>query len=91
MTEVTLTVDGMMCGMCEAHIKDAVRKRIPEAKHLSADHTKGTATFRLEKEMPKSMLTHELKSEFSPMGYELLDLETKEVEDKKGFFGKLFS
>ena len=26
MTKYTLVVDGMMCGMCEAHINDAVRK-----------------------------------------------------------------
>lgn len=29
---ITVQVDGMMCGMCEAHVNDAVRKATaPEA------------------------------------------------------------
>ena len=26
MTQTTLKIDGMMCGMCESHINDAIRK-----------------------------------------------------------------
>ena len=26
MVQTTLKVDGMMCGMCESHVNDAVRK-----------------------------------------------------------------
>ena len=26
MLKITLGVDGMMCGMCESHVNDAVRK-----------------------------------------------------------------
>ena len=26
MTKTTLSIDGMMCSMCEAHINDAIRK-----------------------------------------------------------------
>lgn len=33
-------VEGMMCGMCEAHVNDAVRKAIP-VKKVSSSHTKG--------------------------------------------------
>lgn len=28
MIKYTLAVDGMMCGMCEAHVNDAVRRRL---------------------------------------------------------------
>ena len=35
-----VTVEGMMCGMCEAHINDAVRKAMP-VKKVSSSHTKG--------------------------------------------------
>lgn len=29
MTQTTLKIDGMMCGMCESHINDAIRKEFP--------------------------------------------------------------
>lgn len=29
MVETILRVDGMMCGMCESHINDVVRKTAP--------------------------------------------------------------
>ena len=35
-----VAVEGMMCGMCEAHINDAVRKAMP-VKKVSSSHTKG--------------------------------------------------
>ena len=30
MYKTTLKIDGMMCGMCEAHVCDAVRKAVPD-------------------------------------------------------------
>ena len=38
-------VDGMMCGMCEAHIADVIRKTIPGAKKVKASRRKKTAVF----------------------------------------------
>ena len=35
MLKTTVNVDGMACGMCEAHVCDAIRKVVPEAKKLS--------------------------------------------------------
>ena len=32
---ITVQVDGMMCGMCEAHVNDAVRKAFPVKKVTS--------------------------------------------------------
>ena len=29
MIETVVKVDGMMCGMCESHVNDAVRKAFP--------------------------------------------------------------
>ena len=29
MIETTVKVDGMMCGMCEAHVSDAIRDALP--------------------------------------------------------------
>lgn len=33
MLKTTVNVDGMACGMCEAHVCDAIRKVVPEAKN----------------------------------------------------------
>ena len=43
MTETTLKIDGMMCGMCESHVCDTIRNKFT-VKKVSASHSKGTAT-----------------------------------------------
>ena len=35
MYKVTLKVEGMVCGMCESHINDAVRRAFPVKKVAS--------------------------------------------------------
>ena len=39
MVKITLDIDGMACGMCEAHINDAVRKAFA-VKKVSSSYTK---------------------------------------------------
>ena len=38
-------IDGMLCGMCEAHMNDAIRRVFPEAKKVKSSHKKGETTF----------------------------------------------
>lgn len=40
MVKITLDIDGMACGMCEAHVNDAVRKAFA-VKKVSSSHSKG--------------------------------------------------
>lgn len=40
MLKITVHVDGMVCGMCEAHVNDAVRKAFP-VKKVASSHSKG--------------------------------------------------
>ena len=42
MYQTTLKIDGMMCGMCESHINDTIRKAAP-VKKVTSSHTKGEA------------------------------------------------
>ncbi len=86
MVQVTVGIDGMMCGMCEAHVGDAIRKQFPEAKKVSASAGKGEARFQLENALPKPMLEHELHAAVDPLGYKILSVQTAEAEKKKGFF-----
>ena len=39
MYRITVNVDGMACGMCEAHVNDAVRKAF-DVKKVSSSHSK---------------------------------------------------
>ena len=47
MIKTTLKIDGMMCGMCESHVNDAVRNAI-EVKKVSSSHKKGTTEILTE-------------------------------------------
>ena len=43
MIQITLKIDGMMCGMCESHINDAIRNAF-SVKKVSASETGYTVT-----------------------------------------------
>ena len=90
MTQVTVQLEGMMCGMCESHVKDAIRKGIPDAKDVTASHTTNVAAFYMENDMPKGMITHEIKAAVEPTGYRVLSVKTEAgvaPVRKKGVFG----
>ena len=40
MNKITAGVEGMMCGMCESHINDAVRSAFPSIKKVTSDRKK---------------------------------------------------
>ena len=40
MVQTTLKVDGMMCGMCESHVNEVVRKTV-QVEKVTSSHTKG--------------------------------------------------
>ena len=40
MIKTSMKIDGMMCGMCEAHVCDTIRKAVPSAKKVSASRSK---------------------------------------------------
>ena len=83
MIKTTLKIDGMMCSMCEAHIKEVIRKTVPDAKKVSASHTKGEAGFLTEKAVNGDML----KEAVNETGYVCLIMESVPFE-KKGLFGR---
>ena len=84
MFKTTLKIDGMMCGMCEAHVADVIRRNIADAKKVSASHSKGIATFISESE-PSG---ESLRNAIANTGYTCLSVET-EPYVKKGFFGRM--
>lgn len=83
MVKTTLKIDGMMCGMCEAHVCDAIRQAIP-VKKVTASHKSGQAVIISEADISKQEFHNAIK----PTGYEILSV-TAEPYEKKGLFSKL--
>ena len=40
MVKITLEIDGMMCGMCEAHVNECIRENFT-VKKVTSSHAKG--------------------------------------------------
>ena len=83
MFKTTLKIEGMSCGMCEAHICDTIRKAVPGAKKVAASHGKGRASFLSENKVPET----QLKAAIDATGYTCLSVETA-TYDKKGLFSR---
>lgn len=82
MLKTVLKIDGMMCGMCEAHICDTIRKAIPSAKKVTASRIKGEASFPTE----EAIDAYILKASIDATGYTCLSVE-KAPYKKRGLFG----
>ena len=83
MIKTTLKIEGMMCGMCEAHVCDAIRKAIPEAKKVTASRSRKEAFLLTE----AAVDTDRLKAAIDATGYTCLGIESAAYE-KKGLFGR---
>lgn len=83
MYQTTVGVDGMMCGMCEAHVNDAVRKAFP-VKKVSSSHTKGETVILSEQPLDETAL----RAAIGETGYDVLSVSSKPHE-KHGLFGFL--
>ena len=81
MIETNVNVDGMMCGMCEAHVNDAVRKAFP-VKKVTSSHARGE-TVILSEEAPDP---EKLKAAIDATGYQVLGIQSA-PHQKKGFLG----
>lgn len=77
-----MKIDGMMCGMCEAHVCDAIRKAVPSAKKVTASRSKKEASFLSE----EAVDTERVKAAVNATGYTCLSVESVPYE-KKGLFG----
>lgn len=83
MYQTKAEVEGMMCGMCEAHIADTVRKTFPEAKSVKANRSRNSVEF-LTEEKPD---LDRLKAAIDKTGYHYGGAETVSYEKKKKYLG----
>ncbi len=80
MTKITVGVDGMMCGMCEAHINDAVRKAF-DVKKVTSSHAKKQTVILTEQDIDEQAI----RDAISKTGYDVLSVK-KEPYEKHGLF-----
>ncbi len=80
MYKITVKVDGMMCGMCEAHINDAVRRAFA-VKKVSSSHSKGETVILVQDDIDEAALRKALDA----TGYEVKGV-SKAPYEKKGLF-----
>ena len=79
MVKTILKVEGMACGMCEAHVNDAVRKAFSVKKVTSA-HAKGRREILSEQPLEEE----KLRAAIEATGYQVTAISSEPYE-KKGF------
>ncbi len=81
MYKITLNIDGMACGMCEAHVNDAIREKF-QVKKLKSSFKKGTTEFEAE-EAPSE---EDIRRALDPTGYKLTGYNVETAKKKHLFW-----
>ena len=81
MNKIIVKIDGMMCGMCESHVNDAIRRAFP-VKKVTSSHSKGETVILTETDIDEAAI----RSAIDATGYEVKAV-SKEPYEKKGLFG----
>ena len=80
MVKTVLKIDGMMCGMCEAHMNDLIRKNF-KVKKVTSSAKDGETVIISDAELDIPWAKKKIKD----IGYELVDY-TSEPYEKKSLF-----
>ena len=75
MYETKVKIDGMMCGMCESHINDAIRNAF-SVKKVSDSHSKGEADIISEEPIDEA----KLRETITKTGYDFVSMTSKPYE-----------
>ncbi len=82
MIKTTLKIDGMMCGMCESHVNDAIRQAL-KVKKVTSSHAKGETVIISEEPLDENLV----KAAIAPTGYVINDIYSEPYK-KKGLFDR---
>ncbi|MDE7366325.1 MAG: heavy-metal-associated domain-containing protein [Lachnospiraceae bacterium] len=77
MVKITMHIEGMACGMCEAHINEAVRNAF-QVKKVTSSHTKNQTVIVAEQDIPEQ----ELKDVIAKTGYDAVSVHSEPYEKK---------
>lgn len=84
MIQFRIQITGMACGMCEAHINDALRKAFP-LKKVTSSYRRKEAILLTEHELADA----DIKAVIEDSGYALTQIERQSYEKKRRFpFGR---
>ena len=84
MIRIIPQVQGMRCGMCEAHVNDAVRRALP-VKEITSSHGKGQTVIIAERDIDDERL----RKVIHDTGYDVTDIRREPYEQKQGLFSFL--
>ncbi len=84
MKEFTIKVDGMMCGMCESHVNDAIRNAL-SVKKITSSHKTGETVIVADDDFDLDKAI----SAITALGYKVGEITQKPYE-KQSLIGKLF-
>lgn len=84
MKEFTIKIDGMMCGMCESHVNDAIRN-VANVKKVTSSHKNGETVIVADDDFDLDKAT----SSITALGYKVGEITEKPYK-KQGFFSNLF-
>ena len=84
MVKITAQVEGMRCGMCEAHVNEVVRRAFPVQK-VTSSHARGQTVILAERDIADE----ELKKVIRDTGYEVTSIMREPYAQKKGLFSFL--
>ena len=84
MKEFIIKIDGMMCGMCESHVNDAIRN-IANVKKVTSSHKNGETVIVADDDFDLDKAT----SSITALGYKVGEITEKPYK-KQGFFSNLF-
>ena len=82
MVQTTLGIDGMMCGMCEADVNDAIRRSFT-VKSVKSNRKKKQCVIVSDKPLDENRVRQVL----AETGYELLCVDVGPYQ-KRGLFGR---
>lgn len=74
MIKITVKVEGMMCGMCEAHVNDAIRRALP-VKKVTSNHRRGETVILCEQDPSDDRIAAAVKES----GYDFKGLTREQV------------
>jgi len=80
MVKTVIGVEGMMCGMCEAHINDAVRAKF-KVKSVKSSRVQKTTVIVSESELDETAV----KSVIKATGYGVVSYSSEPYKKKKLF------
>ena len=84
MKKVTLKIEGMACGMCEAHMNDAIKAAF-KVKKVVSSHEKNVTVILSDAELDRA----KLEATVTDTGYKLISVTTEPYKKKfLGIFGK---